>query len=212
MIQRLFTPKEEQVIFGTKSISDGHHHVTYRGVKAARCPFDYVIYQMIMFELKPDLVIEIGTNAGGGALYLADLMSIMNYGMVHTIDIMGQCASIVAEHPRIRLFTEGWQNYDLKEAVKYSKVIVIEDGSHMYEETLAAMQRFAPLVTVGSYMIIEDGIINMLGKSRNYHGGPLSAIRYFLGSNNNFEVDREWCDFFGKNATFNVNGYLKIIF
>jgi cephalosporin hydroxylase len=133
MIRRLFTPKEEQVKFSTKSISDGHHRVIYRGVKAARCPFDYVIYQMIMFDFKPDLVIEIGTNAGGGALYLADLMSIMNYGMVHTIDITGQCASIVAEHPRIRLFTEGWQNYDLKEAVKYSKVIVIEDGSHMYE-------------------------------------------------------------------------------
>ena len=181
----------------------------YRGVKAARCPFDYVIYQMIIFNLKPDLVIEIGTNAGGGALYLADLMSITDHGIVHTIDITSQCARIAATHPRVRLFTEGWQNYDLREVVGYSKVLVIEDGSHMYEETLTAMQRFAPIVTVGSYMIVEDGIINKLGKTKNYHGGPLRAIREFLRSTKDFEVDRYWCDFFGKNATFNVNGYLK---
>lgn len=209
MIRRLLTPEEEQVKLSIKSIYDGHHRVMYRGINAIRCPFDYVIYQMIIFELKPDLVIEIGTNAGGGALYLADLMSIIDHGLVHTIDITNQCARIVAAHPRIRLFTEGWQNYDLKEVVKFSKVLVIEDGSHKYEETLAAMQRFAPLVTVGSYMIVEDGIVNKLGMEKEYHGGPLKAIREFLRSNKDFEADRYWCDFFGNNATFNVNGYLK---
>lgn len=211
MIRKLLTSEEEQVKLSIKSLYVGHHQVTYRGVNAIKCPLDYIIYQMVMFELKPDLVIEIGTNVGGGALYLADLMSIIGRGLVHTIDISNQCAETAAAHPRIRLFTEGWQNYDLKEAAKFSKVLVIDDGSHKYEETFAAMRRFAPLVTVGSYLIVEDGIINELGMAKEYNGGPLRAIREFLGSNKDFEADRYWCDFFGKNATFNVNGYLKRI-
>ena len=62
------------VNFNTKSICDGHHNVTYRGVKYIRCPFDYLIYQMVINEVKPDLIIEVGTNNGGGALYMADIM------------------------------------------------------------------------------------------------------------------------------------------
>jgi cephalosporin hydroxylase len=209
MIRKIFIPTEEQVKLSMKSIYDGHQRVMYRGIKAIRCPFDYVIYQMIIFEFKPDLVIEIGTNAGGGALYLADLMSIIDHGLVHTIDITNKCAGIVAAHPRIRLFNEGWQNYDLKEVEGFSKILIIEDGSHQYEETLAAMKRFAPLVTVGSYMIVEDGIVNKLGMEKEYGGGPLKAIREFLRSNKDFKAERYWCDLFGKNATFNVNGYLK---
>ena len=57
--------------------------------------------------------------------------------------------------------------------------------------------------------IVEDGIINELGLKKQYGGGPLKAINEFLENNTNFEVDRHWCDLFGKNATFNVKGYLK---
>ncbi|MCR4306656.1 MAG: hypothetical protein NUV42_01675, partial [Candidatus Yonathbacteria bacterium] len=76
-----FVPEDERVSFDSKTISDGHFHVTYRGISAIRCPFDYVMYQMIISELKPDLVIEIGTNHGGGALYIADLMDKIGEGM-----------------------------------------------------------------------------------------------------------------------------------
>ena len=41
-----------------KSIDVGHHHVSYRGVKAVRCPFDYLMYQMIISEIQPDLVLK----------------------------------------------------------------------------------------------------------------------------------------------------------
>jgi cephalosporin hydroxylase len=48
-----------------------------------------------------------------------------------------------------------------------------------------------------------------LGLEKEYEGGPLKAIREFTSVNKNFEIDRKWCDLFGVNATFNVNGYLK---
>jgi len=211
MITNLLKNKSEKVEITVNSISEGHHKVTYRGIKAIRCPFDYVIYQMILSELKPDLVIEIGTNIGGGALYIADLMESIGNGIIHTIDIKAQSDPILKSHPRIKLFTEGWENYDLKESEGYKTVLVIEDASHMYKDTLDAITKFAPLVTKGSYLIVEDGIINELNLEKEFHGGPLKAIREFTVVNKDFMIDRKWCDMFGVNATFNVNGYLKKI-
>ncbi|MFH1822834.1 MAG: CmcI family methyltransferase [Patescibacteria group bacterium] len=202
---------DEKVKFDTNSICVGHHNITYRGVKAIRCPFDYVLYQMILYEIKPDLVIEIGTNIGGGALYIADILDVIRKGVVHTIDIQKQSDDLLLNHKRIRLFTEGWEKYDIKEAAGFNTVLVIEDASHIYENTLNSINKFAPLVSVNSYLIVEDGIVNELGMSKEYHGGPLKAINEFMKINNNFIIDRKWCDFFGKNATFNVNGYLKKI-
>jgi len=206
-----FVPEDELVNFDSKTISAGHYNVTYRGIPAIRCPFDYVIYQMIISKIKPDLVIEIGTNYGGGALYLADLMNTLGHGAIHTIDIEKKTGEIVAKHPRIKLFTNGWENYNINEAKEFSKILIIEDASHMYEDTLSALRKFSPLVSIDSYFIVEDGIINELDKEKGFHGGPLRAIREFLAENKNFKVDRAYCDMFGKNATFNVNGYLKRI-
>lgn len=201
----------EKVKFNAKSIYVGHHKTTYRGIRAIRCPFDYVIYQMILFDIKPDLIIEIGTNVGGGALYIADILENIGKGIVHTIDIIKESSDLLKNHKRIRLFTDGWGKYNISEAKGFEKILVIEDGSHMYEDSLGALNKFAPLVSVNSYYIVEDGIINKLGMRRQFRGGPLKAINEYLRSNTDFIIDRRWCDFFGKNATFNVNGYLRRI-
>lgn len=206
-----FKRNNEKVKFNTKSIYKGHHKTTYRGIKAIRCPFDYVLYQMILFDIKPDLVIEIGTNIGGGALYIADILENIGKGIVHTIDIKKESSDLLQNHKRIRLFTEGWEKYDLHQADEFKKILVIEDGSHMYEDSLGALKKFAPLVSINSYYIVEDGIINELGMEKEFHGGPLKAINEYLLTNKNFIIDRRWCDFFGTNATFNVNGYLRRI-
>lgn len=204
-----FIPKDERVHFNTHTIYDGHVQVRYRGIPTIRCPFDYVIYQMILSELKPDLVIEIGTNMGGTALYLADLMDTLDHGMIHSIDVTKKSSETVARHPRVKLFDGGWQSYDVANARGFKKVLVIEDASHMYEDSIGCLEKFSPLVSPGSYYIVEDGIVSELGREKGFHGGPLRAIREFLSGHSDFSVDRKWCDLFGTNATFNVNGYLK---
>lgn len=203
------TPKEEEVKISVNSIYEGHHKVTYKGIKAIRCPFDYVIYQMIICQLKPDLVIEIGTNIGGGALYVADLLDGNGKGVLHTIDIIDQVDSKVKEHKRIEFFTEGWENYDLELTKGFETILIIEDASHLYKDSIGILNKFHKIVTKDSYFIIEDGIINELGLEKKYEGGPLKAIREFLPNHLEYIVDRKWCDMFGKNSTFNVNGYLK---
>ncbi len=196
--------------FKLKDIDKGHHHITYKGVKTIKCPFDYVLYQMLIGEIRPDLIIEIGTNRGGSTLYLADLLELYNKGEIHTIDLPGnEEDKALRSHPRIRVFNGGYSDYDTSSLSKYPVVLIIEDGSHQYGDVLAAMEKFSSFVTKGSYLIVEDGIVNELGREKEFNGGPQRAIKEFLTKNHDFIIDRKWCDFFGHNATFNVDGYLK---
>lgn len=205
-------PENEQVFFNSSTIYYGHQKITYKGIKAIRCPFDYVIFQMILHEVRPDLIIEIGTNNGGSAVYLSDLMDSFNIeGEIHSIDINDDAKENIKGYDRIHLFTDGWENYDLSITEKFKKILVIEDAAHTYSCTLGAIEKFAGVVSKDSYLIVEDGIVDDLGIRDKFEGGPLRALREFLPKHPEFAVDKRWCDMFGKNATFNVNGYLKKI-
>jgi len=198
-------------------IVEGHHKTYYRGIKCVKCPFDYVMYQMIIEEIKPDLIVEIGTAYGGSALYLADFLHNIGKGIVHTIDIQEdwffsnpeEKRDLITHHPRIQRFLGGYQAYNLDCASSFKKIMLIEDGSHNYSDTLGVMNKFKDLVSEDSYMIIEDGVVNSLGVKHNFDGGPLRAIEEFLPQNPQFQIDRKWCDFYGYNVTFNPNGYFK---
>lgn len=205
-------PEDEKVEIGLRGLNIGHHQVTYKGVKAIRCPFDYVIYQMLIGEVRPDLIIEIGSHEGGGAMYMSDLMRAYGIeGEIHTIDIMENARKNLESYSNVKFFGSGAEFYDLELTKRFKKIMVIEDAAHTYECSINAIRKFAPVVSIDSYLVVEDGIINELGLQKEYSGGPIKAIREFLSENSNFIVDRKWCDFFGKNATFNVNGYLKRI-
>lgn len=204
--------KIENQLFKTdlKSIERGHLNTTYRGVEMFKCPFDYVMYQMIINEIKPDLIVEIGTLKGGGALYMADLLNTIGKGEIHTINIFDDVSDIqVINHPRIKRFVEGYQNYDLSLTKGYDKIIVIDDGSHVSDDVIEAFNKFKSIVSPNSYYIIEDGVLSDLGYNSSYNGGPLKVIQTILDENQDYYVDRKWCDFYGQNATFNPNGYLK---
>lgn len=204
--------------FSLDTINKGHHNIHYRGIKTVKCPFDYVLYQMIVNEIKPDLIIEIGTAFGGSALYLADLLESINNGIIHTIDLdtsffdtnLDSDKEIINNHRRIKRFLGGYQNYDLSNTIGFDKILIIEDGSHQYQDVINVLHKFSSLVSKDSYIIVEDGAVDWLN-IEGFNGGPLRAIEEFLLQNSNFKIDRHWCDFFGYNATFNPNGYLKKI-
>jgi cephalosporin hydroxylase len=195
------------------SIVNGHHNTTYRGVKMLKNPFDYLLYQMIINEVKPDLIIEIGTHYGGTSLYMADLLEINGNGIIHTIDITDYVTDdLVNNHLRIKRFLNGFENYDLSNTSGFNKILVIDDGSHNHNDVIKCMNKFKNVVSVNSYFIIEDGSLNWMGWESIYNGGPLRSIDEFLIENNNYVINRKWCDFFGKNATFNPNGFLQRIY
>jgi len=201
------TPKA----YSLKGIDKGHHHITYRGVPCIKCPFDYVMYQMIINEVQPDLIIEIGTNHGGSALYMADILEKIGEGRIHTIDIDDRAYELAKIHDRITFFHNGWEGYDLQNIKGFERILVIEDGSHEYSSTLGALKKFGPIVTSGSYLIVEDGIIDALGQSEAYNGGPVKAIKEYLVYTGEYNIDYKWLNMFGESATFNTLGFLKKI-
>ncbi|TDG35307.1 hypothetical protein EZJ43_14525 [Pedobacter changchengzhani] len=201
----------DTVKFDIKSIEQGHHKLAYKNVPMIKCPFDYVIYQMLVFQIKPDLIIEIGTNKGGSSMYLADLLELSGNGELHTIDIVDLRDEAAKSHPRIKFFGSGFQNYDINLISSFSTVLIIEDGSHTYEDVKATLNKFSKFVTKESYFIVEDGILDKLGWKKEYNGGPNKAIKEFIQENDSYIIDRYWCDLFGINATFNTNGFLKKI-
>lgn len=204
--------KSSHTRFELQGIYEGHLRVTYRGVPALKCPFDYVIYQMIIHDLKPDIIVEIGTNKGGSTLYLADLLELNQKGIVHSIDLPENAEyPSLKDHPRVKLFKQGFLHYDTAALASFETVLVIEDASHQYDDSAKALEKFAPFVTPGSYYIVEDAVVKALGREKEFNGGPGKAIQEFLERNKTFAVDRGWCDFFGPNATFNTDGYLKRI-
>jgi cephalosporin hydroxylase len=197
-------------IYGDPSCRSGHFGVFYRGVNYVKCPFDYVLYQMVLEEVKPDLIIEIGTHLGGGALYIADILERIGNGVIHTIDIVQKDYDpLIKNHPRIKTFFEGWQEYSLSNTEGYNKILIIDDGSHLYGEVKEAFYKFNSIVSAGSYYIIEDGVVYFIIDPDSFEGGPEKAIDEIISENQDFYIDRKWCDFFGTNATFNTNGYLK---
>ncbi|MGO8739423.1 CmcI family methyltransferase [Rhodoblastus sp.] len=64
----------------------------------------------------------------------------------------------------------------------------------------------------GDYLIVEDGIISLIMDEAEFDGGPLMAIRAFMADHPGlYEVDRKRCDRFGKNVTWDLNGYIRRI-
>ena len=181
----------------------------WMGIAACKCPFDMWIYQEIMHELRPDLIIETGTYHGGSALFMAHICDLLGQGMVVTIDSVAY--DVHPEHARIA-YLKGMstdqgiltQVKSMAEACK--TVMVILDSDHTKANVLAELNAYAPLVTPGSYLIVEDTNVNGHPIPWSLGPGPAEAIDEFLPKHPEFEVDRS-CEKF--MVTYNPGGYLK---
>lgn len=87
-------------------------------------------------------------------------------------------------------------------------LMVVDDGPHTFDGCRSVMEFFHDYLQPGEYLVVEDGILNDLGY-RRLRNGPNRAIRWLLNEYpHSYEVDRAMCDFFGRNVTWNPNGYL----
>ena len=182
---------------------------TYFGIPCQRSPLDFWIYQEIIFELKPDVIIEIGNYCGGSALSLAHLCDHLGKGRIIAVDIDNfQLSQTAKNHQRISFITgDACEVFD-EVAAKCGEsavVMVIEDSSHEYQNTLNVLKKYSQLVTVGSYLIVEDSICHH-GLNTGPNPGPYEAISDFIDNNHNFYIDRTKETFL---ITWNPKGYLK---
>lgn len=182
----------------------------WMGVPALKNPLDAWIYQEILYETRPEVVVEIGSAAGGGTLYLAHLMDIVSHGLVVSVDM--DRSNYVVEHDRIVEVTGRSDDPRVVESVAAQcagkRVMVIHDADHSKDQVLKDLSLYAPFVSVGCYLVIEDGIVDLfrahdgLGWRRE---GPLAATRQFLRENEDFKSDLHRERYL---MTYNPRGFL----
>ncbi|MDK9694015.1 MAG: cephalosporin hydroxylase family protein [Sulfurimonas sp.] len=184
---------------------------TYFGVKTLKNPMDYWVYQEIIFEHKPDVIIEIGNNWGGSTLALAHLLDNIEHGRIIGIDIdHSKITDVVRNHPRIHFIeNSAIEAFSEVQALiePHEKVLLIEDSSHTYENTLAVLKLYSPFVKLDDYIIVEDSICHH-GLNVGPSPGPYEAVETFVQENQNFVVDREKESFL---ITWNPKGFLRKI-
>jgi cephalosporin hydroxylase len=189
----------------------------WMGIRVAKCPLDLWIYQEIIYETMPNVIIETGTWQGGSAYYFAHLMEIIGIGRkVITIDISSQAKVIldVVNNPRIMTLTGSSTDETIVKTVKSflcpgDKVMVILDSDHSKAHVLEELEVYAPLVTPGCYLIVEDTNVNGHPVFEDHGPGPMEAIDDWLripGTDRMFEMDRSREKFM---MTFNPRGYFK---
>jgi cephalosporin hydroxylase len=178
------------------------------GVPTAKCPMDMWIYQEILTDLRPDIIIECGTFMGGSALYFAHLFDNLGSGRIITIDIEEREGR--PEHPHIAYLTGSSTDPDIFDQVTAaipsgSKVMVILDSDHSYAHVSKELELYSPLVSQGQYLVVEDTNVNGHPTYAEFGPGPWEAAHDFMRSNDDFVVDKGREKFL---MTFNPSGYL----
>lgn len=211
------TPEEKSVVDAFHRLYyDGpagegrvQHRTTWMGVHCIKCPLDLWSYQEILAEVRPDRIIETGTHLGGSALFLAHMLDLLGKGEIVTIDVLENAGR--PAHPRIR-YVQG-SSADpavvsplLAGRPMGERLLVILDSDHSKAHVSAELALFAPHVSRGSYLIVEDANINGHPVLPEYGPGPWEAIEEFLAGNRDFAVDSSREKFL---MSFNPRGFLK---
>jgi cephalosporin hydroxylase len=182
------------------------YHFSWMGRPIIQLPQDMMAMQEIIWQVKPDLVIECGIAHGGSILYYASLLELQGHGEVLGIDrdIRAHNREAIEAHPMFKRVSmiEG-SSLDLavveqvRAAAAGKKVILVLDSNHTHEHVLEELRLYAPLVSVGSYCVVMDTVVENMpedafpdrpwGKGDN----PRTAVWAFLEENRDFEIDSQ---------------------
>jgi cephalosporin hydroxylase len=185
----------------------------FLGVPTLQHPFDAWVTQEIITEVRPDVIVECGTFCGGSALMWSLLLEQINpSGLVLTVDI--------EDHTELARCLPAWQRVEtivgssiapaivaeVHRRASGKRTLVILDSNHAKDHVLGELHAYADLVSAGSYLIVQDGVVNGHPVEPEYGPGPFEAVAEFLGSTDEFRVDetRE-----RMLLTFNPRGFLR---
>ena len=164
----------------------------WMGIPAMKYPSDAWSYQEILYETRPDLIIETGTNEGGSALFFASLFDFLGAGQIVTIDL--EHLPTCPVHPRIHYLIGSSTAPDIlsevkKFAAQARRVMVILDSDHSEKHVYEELGLYSPFVAAGCYLIVEDTNINGHPVAASFGPGPMEALRRFLPAHPEFRTD-----------------------
>ena len=200
------------------------YNFSWMGRPIIKFPNDIVILQEIIWNLKPDYIVETGIAHGGSIIFSASMLELIGHGEVIAvdIDIREHNRAEIEKHPMFKRISmiEG-SSVDpaivdsIKEKVKGKKVLVCLDSLHTHDHVLKELQMYASMVSVGSYMVCPDTFIEKFpagyydNRPWDVGNNPMTALIEFLKQDDSFVIDR---DIDNKlMITEGFDGYLKRI-
>lgn len=189
------------------------YHFSWLSRPIIQYPQDIVAMQEIIWQVKPDLIIETGIAHGGSLIFSASIIALLEVcGYIKKGHVLGIDIDIrqhnkveIEKHPlanKIEMIQGSsvdkaviGQVYDF--AKDYKNVLVVLDSNHTHEHVLAELDAYAMLVSRGSYCVVFDTVIEDLPEGsfsdRPWHKGnnPKTAVREYLKTHKEFEIDKD---------------------
>lgn len=179
------------------------YRFSWMGRPVIQLPDDMVRAQELITALRPDVLVETGVAHGGSLVFYASLFEAMGHGRVVGVDveIRPHNRAAIEAHPlfhRIDLVEGDSVGSDTVNQVRAlvgdaKTVLVMLDSNHTRAHVAAELEAYAPFVTLGSYLVVADGVMEDLGNVPRAGAdwatnNPLPAVRAFLDANADFEL------------------------
>jgi len=184
------------------------YNFSWMGRPIIALPQDMIAMQELIWEVKPDLIIETGVAHGGSIVYYASLLELIGLdGIVLgiDIDIRKHNRDLIEAHPmmkRIRLLEGSSTSDEIVSQVKEiasnkKKIMVCLDSNHTHEHVYNELKLYAPLTTVGSYCVVFDTVVEDMPADWDWGirtwgvgNNPKTAVFEYLKENESFEIDK----------------------
>ncbi|MGC4367130.1 cephalosporin hydroxylase family protein [Hydrogenophaga sp. R2] len=174
------------------------YHFEWMGRPIIQYPQDVIAIQELIWQVKPDLIIETGVAHGGSVILSASLLALLDLSDAiqsgtHTInpsasnrlvvgidiDIRPHNRKAIEEHPmasRIKLIQGSSISSDVADEVreiakKFKSTLVFLDSNHTHQHVLEELKIYAPLTSPGSYCVVFDTVIEDMPKAL-FHDRP----------------------------------------
>ncbi len=184
------------------------YNFSWMGRPIIQFPQDMIAMQEIIWEVKPDLIIETGIAHGGSLVYYASLLEMMGgdgYVLGIDIDIRPHNREAIEAHPmfrRIEMIEGSSVSADIAAQVAEhckdkSSVLVVLDSNHTHDHVLEELRIYSQHVTRDSYIVVFDTLLedmpDDLVQNRPWGVGnnPKTAVLEFLSGTDEFVVDSD---------------------
>lgn len=183
------------------------YNFSWMGRPLIQLPQDMIAMQEIIWQVQPDLIIETGIAHGGSLIYYASLLELMGgAGQILgiDIDIRPHNRAEIEKHPmarRIDLLQGSSIAPDMVAEVHRraagKRILVVLDSNHTHEHVRAELEAYAPLVSVGSYCVVMDTLVEDMppdlqptNRPWGLGNNPKTAVWDYLEAHPEFEIDK----------------------
>lgn len=202
------------------------YNFEWAGIPIIKFPNDLMVLQEIISKVQPDVIIETGVAHGGSVVFSASMLQLYSkknaFVIGVDIDIRKHNHDRLKKnkfYKKLKLIEGSSTSPDvikkIKKLIKGKKVMVFLDSNHTYGHVKNEIEIYKDLVTKNSYLVVEDTFSEYFPKgyysNRPWDVGnnPMIALKEFLKTNKNFEIDKKICSKLQITETF--DGYLKKI-